>query len=396
MPSLSVIIPAYVNSPEQADWLHEAMQSVISQSFTDRELIIVDDGSSHDLLVNEDIEYWRVIRHDRRRGAGAARNTGIAAAKGEYVLCLDADDRLKPGALKTLWDARCSRGVVYGDLEYVGDRQGVHPLPTWSVDILMRGQSPLPITSLFPREAWRSVGGFDESLPGLEDVDFWIKLAERGICGLKIPGVIFEYRRHANSRQATLQGSNNVGMRQVVEMIQARYRRIAVDMAAIQAKCSKCPGAGGVGQGVKQMMDDKVGPDTVQVRYIGPMLGSFTAHGFATGAKYFINGRGDTITVDVRDVEGLLKRHTGGQRDFEQLALIATPVKEVAVNLGNDSPPPNLAHISDLTVKEAEALIADTAELPDLIIWLAEERASEAPRKGILTPLEARIAELQK
>lgn len=142
----------------------------------------------------------------------------------------------------------------------------------------------------------------------------------------------------------------------------------------------------------------EVGGNTVRLRYVGPMQGSFRAHGFVTGAKYFINGRGDTITVDVRDLPGLLRRATGGRPDFEELPdLPDAPVRDPGIaQTARDNPPPVLAVITDLNVKDATERIESTDDLPDLAVWLAEERASEKPRKSVVAVLEARIAELNE
>lgn len=140
----------------------------------------------------------------------------------------------------------------------------------------------------------------------------------------------------------------------------------------------------------------EVGSNTVRLRYLGPMQGSFQAHGFTTGAKYVISGRGDTITVDVRDADALLARATGGRNDFERIDNIASPdpVETAAITAALDNPPSNLSQITSLNIKDAQAMIDDTTDLPDLRVWLAEERASDKPRKTIIAVLEARISEL--
>lgn len=142
----------------------------------------------------------------------------------------------------------------------------------------------------------------------------------------------------------------------------------------------------------------EVGSNTVRLRYIGPMQGSFRAHGFATGARYFIDGRGDTIIVDVRDVDGLMQRHTGGRPDFERIEdvqqqAVSQFVEMPAVKL--DDPPSNLPSITDLNAKDGINLIQGTDNALDLQVWLAEERASETPRKTVIAALEERIQDVQ-
>jgi GT2 family glycosyltransferase len=393
-PQISVVIPAYIQNDDQAAWLIEAIQSVYAQSFDDWEIVIVDDCSPLPVTMSGDD--LMLLQHDIRRGAGAARNTGIAASTAPYILCLDADDRLKPNALQMLYDMRCPQGVVYGDLEYFGDRTGVHNLPEWSLGILLRGTSPLAVTALMPREAWREVGGFDEQLPGMEDVDFWIRLAERGVCGLRIPSVTFEYRRHAASRQAGIEADNRAKMQQIVDIIKQRHRKVASEMATIEAKCATCPGKGGQGTGVATAIPQGVDPNnTIRIRYVGRMNGSFLIHGFGSGAKYTVSGRGDTLIVDVRDADNFMNRATGGRPDFEKIENVIQPVPVVAAPKAQDNPAVTLPVITSMNVKDAQQLIEYTRDIPDVAVWLAEERAQESPRKTIVTALEKRIGELR-
>lgn len=400
MHDLAIVIPAFLQSAEQAMWLAEAIESAINAAGPAREVIVVDDASPT-WLANSAFTGVRFLKHDHRLGAGAARNTGIAATTAPYILCLDADDKLRRDGLHRLWEARCPKGVVYGDLEYIGERSGFHQLPEWNLEMLIRGAGPLPVTALQPREAWRAVGGFDETLPGLEDIDYWVKLAARGYCGMRVPHVIFEYRRHGLSRQSALEADDKRRMRQVHEVMRHRYRKVLSEMATIQRNCSRCPGSGGLGTGVDSMIPEEVGSETARLRYVGPLQGSFRAHGFMTGAKYFIDGRGTTITVDVRDAPALLQRHSAGRPDFERIEdVVIESVGPVSASFAPlaatpiDNPPSTLAQITALNVKDATALIEVTEDLPDLSVWLAEERASEKPRKTLIFVLEARIAEV--
>lgn len=140
------------------------------------------------------------------------------------------------------------------------------------------------------------------------------------------------------------------------------------------------------------------GSNTLRLRYVGPMQGGFQARGFATGAKYFVDGRGATIVVDRRDAEALLQRQSGGRPDFEALPDVAPALVPVAApsatGLSLDNPPSHLAAITSLNAKDAISLIGDTGDLTDLAVWSAEERASDTPRKTVVAALEEQIAEL--
>src|SRR5215212_6403385 len=95
-PLVTVVIPCY----NQAHFLGEAIESVLSQSYPHGELIVVDDGSTDETSeVASRYEGARLIRQENR-GLAGARNRGLGEAKGEYVVFLDADDRLLPGALE--------------------------------------------------------------------------------------------------------------------------------------------------------------------------------------------------------------------------------------------------------------------------------------------------------
>ncbi|MBT1170594.1 glycosyltransferase family 2 protein [Bifidobacterium sp. SO4] len=105
MPVFSAIIPAYNNSR----YLPECVRSITAQSFTDLEVIIVDDASTDDTyatmqkLAEEDPRVI-ALRHDRNSGTLAARRTGVEASRGDYVLLVDQDDELAPDTLRRLYD----------------------------------------------------------------------------------------------------------------------------------------------------------------------------------------------------------------------------------------------------------------------------------------------------
>ena len=98
MPTVSVVIPAYNSGP----YLDGAVQSVIAQTFTDWECIVVDDGSTEDLSRVEKMDpRVRLIRQENR-GTAAARNNAILHSVGEFIAFLDHDDRWMPGRLESM------------------------------------------------------------------------------------------------------------------------------------------------------------------------------------------------------------------------------------------------------------------------------------------------------
>src|SRR5215213_3125487 len=95
-PLVSVVIPCY----NQAHFLGEAIESVLAQSYPNFEIVVVDDGSTDDTSeVAGSYPKVRLVRQENQ-GLSGARNAGLARSEGEYVVFLDADDRLRPEALE--------------------------------------------------------------------------------------------------------------------------------------------------------------------------------------------------------------------------------------------------------------------------------------------------------
>lgn len=137
MPAVSVIMAVY----EAEETIARAVASVLDQTFTDLELVLVDDASSDNsvevverLVAERGDARVRILRHDRNRRAAAARNTGVAAATGEFVTFIDSDDEYLPTYLQVLVDAAAPGvDIVVGSVVYVlpdGTRRTRRPAVT--------------------------------------------------------------------------------------------------------------------------------------------------------------------------------------------------------------------------------------------------------------------------
>src|SRR5918993_2209601 len=100
-PLVSVIIPVYITSAHQARLLDETLRTVWSQTYQRYEVIVVDDGSAVDLSALATARVGTRRIRQTNAGCAAARNTGIAASAGEFLIFLDGDDHLLPAALET-------------------------------------------------------------------------------------------------------------------------------------------------------------------------------------------------------------------------------------------------------------------------------------------------------
>lgn len=205
-PAVSVIIPCY----KQAHFLPEAVATVISQTFADWELIVVNDGSPDD---TSEVTRELITRHPGRRirllekpngGLASARNAGIAAAAGRFILPFDSDDRLHPDMLKKtvqLLDRQPQLAIAYVDqLHFSAERQ-VWRVNEFDFNTLKRANF-LAYCSLYRKEVWEKNGGYKTDVPGYEDWDFWITAGEKGFKAKRVPELLFHYRRRVGSMLA--------------------------------------------------------------------------------------------------------------------------------------------------------------------------------------------------
>lgn len=184
MPLVSAIVPVF----NRTDVLRNAVDSVLAQSHTDFELVIVDDGSSEDITqsLGEILRRPNVslVRHDTNCGAAAARNTGVVHATGDYVAFLDSDDRWRPEKLahqlafmtREVCRASCTGYALIGEGMTGTERQ---PPAKSSLDDLLWGCRISPGTTLMAeRSLFELTGPHDETLRRLEDWD-WLLLAAK-------------------------------------------------------------------------------------------------------------------------------------------------------------------------------------------------------------------------
>jgi glycosyltransferase involved in cell wall biosynthesis len=201
-PRVAVIVPAY-----QAEaTLGRAMESVLAQTFSAWEMVVVDDGSTDataDVAHSYDDPRIRLLQQSNT-GQPGARNAGIAAARAPLVAFLDADDAWLPDKL-TLQLPTCGpMHVSSTDCEVVDTVSGrtarystiVEPMPD-GVDplawLLCEGNSIAVLTVIVPTDAVRALGGFDARFPGVEDFDLWIRLAQFGCTFSQLAVVAAQY-----------------------------------------------------------------------------------------------------------------------------------------------------------------------------------------------------------
>lgn len=211
MPTVSVIIPVF----NRQDVLRRAVASVLAQTFQDYELIVVDDGSAKQVVdalseARDKISLC-VIRHDRNRGAAAARNTGAGAASGRYLAFLDSDDTWyneKLALQVAFMEAEAGRRASCTGFALVGEH-GVFDrrLPPEVSDLgeILWGCRISPGTTLMiERTLWEETGPMDETLDRLEDWDWMIHAVKHApFHGLREVLAEVHHDRYAHVNEAT-------------------------------------------------------------------------------------------------------------------------------------------------------------------------------------------------
>jgi GT2 family glycosyltransferase len=209
-PAVSVIVPAW----GVAHLVGEALKSLQAQQFTDWEAIVVDDGAPDDVagavapFAASDSRI-RFLGTDNV-GVSAARNRAIAASRAPLIALLDGDDQYRPDYLERMVAtirAAPDLGLVSCDATYTGQpsREGrrfseYHAqagAPTLAA--LLDRRFNVFVAAIMRRETFEAAGGFDESLPGAEDFDLWIRILEQGWRVAQVPEPLAIYRRRPGS-----------------------------------------------------------------------------------------------------------------------------------------------------------------------------------------------------
>jgi glycosyltransferase involved in cell wall biosynthesis len=205
MPKVSVIIPCY----NSGKFIEDTVDSVLASSFTDFEIIIVNDGSTDEhtnqVLANFNKPKTKIIT-TQNQGVVKARNTAVNNSSGKYILPLDADDKISPDYMKLAvqyLDIQPALGIVYCNVEMFGAKSGPFILPDYTVETMLK-QSIIIVSAFFRREDFDKIGGWDPEMDYFyEDWDFWISIIELGREVYKIRDTHFYYRMVPNSRTHT-------------------------------------------------------------------------------------------------------------------------------------------------------------------------------------------------
>ncbi len=207
---ISVVIPCY----NQGQYLQEAIDSVINQTYKNWEIVIVNDGSTDEntiTILNKLTAQGYNIIHQKNSGVSVARNVGIAASNGEYILPLDADDKIGKDyineALKIFANNSAIK-LVYCNCEYFGTKKGLLNVPNFSMQEMLF-ENLIFNAAIFKKADFLKTTGYDPAFTtGWEDWDFWLSFIESENQVYKLDGVQFFYRIKTVSRNNALVNEN--------------------------------------------------------------------------------------------------------------------------------------------------------------------------------------------
>lgn len=242
---VSVIIPAY----NSARFLADAVRSVFAQTYSVRECIVVDDGSTDNTkeVLEKLLALYPLLKAARQANGGpsSARNLGMRLCSGDVVSFLDADDVLLPDKIERqvrFLEDHPHVGMVYGD--YLVVKDDLQPLAFFRA-AMPRRMHPLdalayrnwfnPLVTLIRRSVLEQVGDFDESLAAAEDWDYWIRCAKL-VPMAHLGGAVALYRQHPSQVHRNYSRMRESCIRVIMKHFSEDHARLRGAMAAIDLK----------------------------------------------------------------------------------------------------------------------------------------------------------------
>jgi glycosyltransferase involved in cell wall biosynthesis len=226
-PLVSVVIPTYNRAP----LLGRALASVAAQTFRDHEIVVVDDGSTDDThAVVRGLAAPVRLLVQANAGVSAARNRGVAEARGEWIAFLDSDDCWLPEKLaRQVAFVAADPTVVACQTEELWIRNGVRVNPARhhrkpSGDIFPASLALClvsPSAVMLRRETLRALGGFDEGLPACEDYDLWLRLSLHAPVHLVAEPLVVRYGGHADQLSRRHWGMDRFRVAALVKLLAA-------------------------------------------------------------------------------------------------------------------------------------------------------------------------------
>lgn len=244
MPTVSIVVPCF----NQEAFIADALQSVLAQSYTDWECIVVNDGSNDgsQAIIAEYVKKDRRFRSffKENGGVAAARNFGFAQARGTLFVPLDGDDRIHSDYLRRVvecFEAFPDTVLVHTGTQRFGESRKVWRLPEYSYEKLL-WQNMIVNTTMYRREAFLRAGGYSpEMVHGFEDWEFYVRMLrpESHVQYIKEPLYLYRIKKSSRSTELVEQGQVAESQRLIYERNRDRYAEHAANPINVFGKRMK-------------------------------------------------------------------------------------------------------------------------------------------------------------
>ena len=222
---VSVVIPCYNDDK----YLGEAIVSVLNSTYKNIEIILINDGST-DKTKEIGVEFQDKFKNvkyyeQRNKGVSAARNLGVNHSSGEFILPLDADDKISSRYIELA--AQCLEQndqvkVVYSEAEFFGIKRGKWNLPEFDRNKLAR-ENMIFNAGMYRKDDFLKCGGYAEEMAhGWEDWEFWISMLKGGGVVYKIPEICFYYRIKP-AEKSRRKSMSKVNKRSAIDFINIKH-----------------------------------------------------------------------------------------------------------------------------------------------------------------------------
>jgi glycosyltransferase involved in cell wall biosynthesis len=285
-PAVSVVIATH----DRRAWLEECIESVTRQAGVAFEVVVVDDASSDgtaEWLATVDDARVRSMRLQQPSERSAARNRGLAEARAPFVMFLDDDDWLLPGALGALASrldahpeavaAVGARRVWFTEEGYQRRDSHPHRLRVRPIlDDLLLEWSAVSGQNLYRTRLVREVGGYDETLVSCEDRDLWLRLAVLGPVVL-CPETVMTYRVHAaQSRPPEIRAAREAVARRAIEALPKEQRARAERLRRTAALIYRAEDELAAGSPVVGVVSGLRAVASTPAAFASPLIGAWT------------------------------------------------------------------------------------------------------------------------
>lgn len=229
---VSAIIPCY----NDGQYIREAINSILSQTYNKIEVIVVNDGSDDDetLRILDKLDISKItVHHKENGGPASARNYGIERSSGDYILTLDSDDTFAPDFVRKgvyILEAEPDIGMVTSYVKrYRGQTTSYTDLKGGKIDDFLK-INWANASLLFRHQCWADAGGYDEEIAGFEDWEFFIGVTKQGWEIYSIPEYLFFHmERDGSMYQKDVENRPEI-IKYIVNKHQSEFQKYFIDV----------------------------------------------------------------------------------------------------------------------------------------------------------------------